>query len=132
GWTATTPAVGGTGPVTETIGTLPAGSAPVVFTMIVNVNSNTTPGANAVNNTATIASPTDADGITGNNTATDHATVQTLADVGVTKTGPAGPILAGDNITYTITVNNTGPSDAQTVHLSDVVPTNTTFVSMAQ
>ena len=50
----------------------------------------------------------------------------------MTKTAAAGPVLAGNPITYTITVSNAGPSDAQTVALSDIVPTNTTFVSDAQ
>ena len=50
----------------------------------------------------------------------------------MTKTTAAGPVLAGDTIAYTITVSNAGPSDAQTVALTDVVPANTTFVSDAQ
>ena len=58
--------------------------------------------------------------------------VATQADVSVTKTAAAGPVVAGDTITYTITVANAGPSDAQTVALTDLVPANTTFVSDAQ
>ena len=44
----------------------------------------------------------------------------------------AGPVLAGTDITYTITVLNTGPSDAQTVALTDPLPADTTFVSDTQ
>jgi uncharacterized repeat protein (TIGR01451 family) len=54
------------------------------------------------------------------------------ADVSVTNTAAAGPVFAGNTITYTITVANAGPSDAQTVALSDLIPANTTFVSDAQ
>ena len=50
----------------------------------------------------------------------------------VTKTSAAGPVLAGNDITYTITVLNTGPSDAQTVALTDPLPADTTFVSDTQ
>jgi uncharacterized repeat protein (TIGR01451 family) len=52
--------------------------------------------------------------------------------VSVTKTAPAGPVTAGNTITYTINVSNLGPNDAQTVALSDVIPANTTFVSDTQ
>lgn len=54
-----------------------------------------------------------------------------VADVSVTKSGP--PILvAGNNVSYTVTVTNNGASDAQTVTLTDVLPAGTTFVSEAQ
>jgi uncharacterized repeat protein (TIGR01451 family) len=53
------------------------------------------------------------------------------ADLDVTKSGPA-TITAGNNITYTVGVTNNGPSDAQSVMLSDMLPAGTTFVSEAQ
>ena len=67
-----------------------------------------------------------------NNSSTVTTNVLTEADVSVTKTTAAGPVLAGDTVAYTITVLNAGPSDAQTVALTDLVPANTTFVSDAQ
>ncbi|HEV3446703.1 MAG TPA: DUF4214 domain-containing protein, partial [Gemmataceae bacterium] len=45
-----------------------------------------------------------------------------------TKTGPA-TVTAGTNITYTLSVTNNGPSDAQGVSLTDTLPPGTTFVS---
>ena len=51
------------------------------------------------------------------------------ADVAVTKNGP-GTIIAGNNVTYTLGVTNSGPIDAQGVSLVDVVPAGTTFVSL--
>ena len=65
-------------------------------------------------------------------TNTVSAPAADLADVTVTKTTAAGPVLAGNDITYTITVLNTGPSDAQTVALTDPLPADTTFVSDTQ
>ena len=50
------------------------------------------------------------------------------ADLKVVKTAP-GIVTAGTDLTYTITLNNNGPSDAQNVVVSDVLPANTTFVS---
>jgi uncharacterized repeat protein (TIGR01451 family) len=54
-----------------------------------------------------------------------------VADLAVAKTGPAS-ITKGSNGTYTVTVSNAGPSTANSVALTDVVPTGTTFVSEAQ
>src|SRR5262249_38134785 len=47
----------------------------------------------------------------------------------VTNSGPAS-LLAGTNATYTITLTNNGPSDAQNVVLTDTLPTGSVFVSL--
>ena len=60
--------------------------------------------------------------------ATDHDAIDTEADVAITKTGPAS-IVAGNPLVYTITVTNTGPSDAAGVVVSDATPTGLVFVS---
>ncbi|HEX5732756.1 MAG TPA: HYR domain-containing protein [Blastocatellia bacterium] len=57
------------------------------------------------------------------------ATVTT--DVSVTKSGPH-QASAGTNITYTVSVINRGPDDAQNVVMTDGMPANTTFVSETQ
>jgi uncharacterized repeat protein (TIGR01451 family)/CSLREA domain-containing protein len=51
------------------------------------------------------------------------------ADLAITKTDSPDPVVAGANLTYTITVTNNGPNAAQGVSLSDAIPANTTFVS---
>jgi uncharacterized repeat protein (TIGR01451 family) len=53
------------------------------------------------------------------------------ADLVLTKTGPP-TIVAGNNISYVITVTNNGPSNAADVTLTDPLPAGTTFVSVAQ
>ena len=50
------------------------------------------------------------------------------ADVSITKTGPAST-LRDQDVTYTITVTNNGPSTASNVVVTDVLPAGTTFVS---
>ena len=55
-------------------------------------------------------------------TATDSDPITSRADLGITKTGPVS-IVAGNPLVYTITVTNTGPSDAAGVVVSDATPT---------
>ena len=126
GWTTTTPPVGGTGNVTATTDSL-ANGASAAFTLVVRVNPNAASGT-AVANSAAVASAT-ADPNAANNTATATTTVTTAADVGVSKMAPA-TATDGTNITYAIPVTNNGPSNAPNVSMTDVVPANTTFVSV--
>src|SRR5947208_152875 len=55
-------------------------------------------------------------------------TVTEIADLSVAKTGPAA-VNAAQNLTYTITVTNNGPSDAATVVVRDTLPASVTFVA---
>lgn len=50
------------------------------------------------------------------------------ADLSITKTA-AATVNAGQNITYTITVTNNGPTTASAVQVLDTIPAGTTFVS---
>ncbi|HLY27384.1 MAG TPA: choice-of-anchor Q domain-containing protein, partial [Aggregatilineales bacterium] len=124
----TNPAVGATGTITCTANTL-ANGASASFSVVLNVNS-ATPDATTLTNSASVISST-GDPNTANNTATSSGTVVAKADLQVTKTGPSSAY-PGQNISYTITVSNTGPLSAQAVSLTDNVPANTTFVSESQ
>ena len=128
-FTLTNPALGGTGAITGTVGTLILGAS-ATFTVVVLV-SPSTPAGTVISNTAEVTAAT-FDPNLSNNSQTVKTDVATEADLSVTKTAAAGPVVAGNDITYTITVANAGPSDAQTVAMTDVVPANTTFVSDAQ
>src|SRR5215210_7806742 len=55
-----------------------------------------------------------------------------VADLSVTVTDQSDPVTAGNNVVYTITAHNDGPSDGFSVTLSDVMPPGTTFVSATQ
>ncbi|WP_198284585.1 beta-propeller fold lactonase family protein [Beggiatoa alba] len=87
--------------------------------------------ANALG-TATLqatVTPTVYDPTTANNTATRSVTVTTpAADLGVSLTASPSPILVGNNLTYTATVTNAGPSTANTVTITQTLPTGTTIV----
>ncbi|MBV8518369.1 MAG: ExeM/NucH family extracellular endonuclease [Acidobacteria bacterium] len=127
GWSCTTPAVGANGTISCTNATFAVGSA--MFTLTVNVAPSVAAGT-VLSNTASITSNT-GDGSPGNESATTTTTVATSADLSVTKTDSPDPVTAGNNLTYTITVNNAGPSFAATVSLADTLPAGTTFVSLA-
>lgn len=54
------------------------------------------------------------------------------ADVAIGMTGSPDPVTAGGDVTYTITVTDTDAAiSAANLSLSDSVPTNTTFTSLA-
>ena len=78
-------------------------------------------------NTAVVSSATP-DPDPNNNTSTDATPVAASADVAVTKSGNPSPVPAGGVLTYTVVVSNSGPSDAQSVTLTDAVPPELTGV----
>ncbi len=121
-----TPTVGTNGTVTCTWASL-ANGATATFTLVVKTSSSAT---GSVSNTATVSTSTN-DTNSGNNTSTATTTLSASADVSVTKTGPTTAVQNQD-VSYTIIVTNNGPSDAQTVTLSDPLPATTTFVSNTQ
>ncbi len=125
-FSCTNPAVGANGTVTCTIATL-AANATAVFSLTVNVPSTTTSGT-VLSNTASVSTDTSTGEESGGTTATANTTVTTSADLSITKTGPSA-ILAGQNIVYTVTVTNNGPSQATALTITDPTPAGLTFVS---
>ena len=126
GWTSTTPAVGGTGTVASTAGTLANGTT-ATFTLVVNVDEDTPP-TTTIFNTANAASAT-LDPNTANNGGTAATDISPLADLSVAKSDSADPVAPGSNLTYTIILNNNGPNNAHNLQLTDPLPAGTTFVS---
>ncbi|HEV3117775.1 MAG TPA: DUF11 domain-containing protein, partial [Gemmataceae bacterium] len=126
-FTVTNPAVGGTGTTTATIATLSAGSS-ATFVIVDHVVPSA-PGSSTISNTADVS--TTSSNSSGQTTSTVNANVATAAHIVTVKTGPAS-VTAGTDLTYTITLQNAGPSDAQNMLLTDSVPANTTFVSFTE
>ncbi len=52
------------------------------------------------------------------------------SDLGIAVTGSPDPAIAGNNLTYTITVTNNGPNAATEVSVTDALPSGTSFVSV--
>ncbi|MFN0112301.1 MAG: hypothetical protein ACKVZH_25855 [Blastocatellia bacterium] len=70
------------------------------------------------------------DPVQANNTnVCDTVNLIFLADLSGTKTAAPDPVIAGNQLTYTITANNAGPSAALNEMISDPLPVGTVFLS---
>ncbi|HJQ98866.1 MAG TPA: DUF11 domain-containing protein [Candidatus Polarisedimenticolaceae bacterium] len=85
--------------------------------------------AGDVNDTAR-ASASTPDPNTSNNTATGRVTFVASADLAIAKSATPNPVVAGNNLTYTITISNAGPSPANNVVVTDTIPGQTSVVSV--
>jgi len=113
-----------------TIGTLPVGGQ-VTYRLTVRLSPSYAGDGSDVANTAT-ATPTsrdpdpsdnlDAAGLPGGSPA------PASVDLSVTRSAPASAT-AGDAVTYTFTVANAGPSDAQGVVVTGTLPAGLTYIS---
>jgi uncharacterized repeat protein (TIGR01451 family) len=124
--TCGTPAPNNPGTVNCSLQPLGSGGS-AQFTLTANISPSF---SGTLNNTATVTGG-NADPNPNNNSQTASATVSASADLTINKTGPASAN-AGSDITYTITLTNSGPSAASAVSLTDSTPANTTFVSESQ
>jgi uncharacterized repeat protein (TIGR01451 family) len=117
----------GTSTVTCTLSSL-ASCADEVITLVVNAPAGT-PSGTILTHTAAVTSAT-ADPDTTNNSETESTTVLVLSpELVLTKTAAPEPVVAGQNLTYTIDVDNTSVAAASAVVVSDTIPAGTTFVS---
>lgn len=98
---------------------LPVNSSQV-YTVTANLHSDAT---GDLVNTAVIAAPA---GVTEtddtNNTSTDTDTIDVQVDLTITKDDGVSEYIPGTSLTYTITVQNSGPSDAVGAAISDALP----------
>ena len=78
-------------------------------------------------NTATIASDSDETN-PNDNTSTLTTPVKAMVNLFLTKTASASLVGAGDTFSYTITLDNFGPSDAVDVNVKDLLPEHITTV----
>jgi uncharacterized repeat protein (TIGR01451 family) len=125
----TIPLQGATGPVTCSTASF-ADQASASFTLQVRANANAT---GTISNTATVSSTTpDAD--TADNTSTSDLTVSESigADIRLTKSADPATAAPGSTITYTVTATNIGSEIAGNVVITDPIPAQTTFVSVAE
>ena len=96
------------------------------ITMVVTgtVGSNVT---GAITNTAQVFADT-ADTNAANNTSSASSTVNTSTQLQIVKNDLTDPVYAGDTYLYEIVITNTGPSDALNVVITDVLPSQVSYV----
>jgi len=104
--------------------TTQTGRVTLTYTVTANDGMN-------IDDVATASSPTPDPNLT-NNKAEVNLTVTALADLGLTKNGPATAIAGVPNgISWTLQVKNTGPSAATNVVITDDVPAGVTITGVS-
>ena len=106
-----------------TIGLL-APSRSATLTMVATVNAS-----GPYTNSATVSATT-RDPNLDNNTASAAPVPVPSADLGISKSVDNTHPYIGSNVTFTVTVTNTGPSDATGVNVVDTLPSGYTLVSV--
>lgn len=111
-------ATAGTGSINTPVTLLSGGTA--TFTVIATLQPSS---SGSLVNAASITAPSGfVDAALGNNTSTDTDSIGELSDLAVTKSHVPAVIVPGQPVDWTITVNNLGPSTAQTASISDSLP----------
>ena len=108
-------------PTVKGLGDLAPGAA-TSFTFTVSIHAN---ALGTITNRATVTSDT-IDTQTVDNASAWAVTVQTFADLNIAKAVTGGSTNAGEDLVYTITVTNAGPSLARNVRVIDTLPAGTT------
>ena len=113
------------GVVTADLGTIDPGNTATI-TIIVDVNNDAT---GTLTNTASVSAPNESD--TSNNDDDAQTTVNPEIDILLEKVDNDNDqtLTPGDDITYTLTVTNLGPSTATGVVVTDTLPDEVTFVT---
>lgn len=107
-----------------TIGLPPSGAS---RTLTVTVTVGSSAAVSALNNTVELITVTEPDTDPTNNLATEPTDVIREVDIRIQKFDSAAPVIAGSgpsNLTYVITAENNGPSDATGLVVSDQLLTN--------
>ena len=100
----------------------------VTFTIQATLDFSVADGTNVINTASATSSTLDPNA--GNNSGSASIVALNKSDLFVTKKANLTSVKATQNLVYTVSVKNLGPSRAAAVTLNDPVPAPSTFVSM--
>jgi uncharacterized repeat protein (TIGR01451 family) len=103
---------------------LAAGASYPAITVVVNVLQT---AGSSLTNTAAVSGGGQTN--TSNDSASDPTTVVSSSDLSLSKTVNNPNPIQGQNVTFTITLTNSGPSNATNVVVADALPAGLAFVS---
>ncbi|MDX2776495.1 CARDB domain-containing protein [Streptomyces caniscabiei] len=107
--------------------TISAGQT-VPITLTVRVDADMT-GGSTLNNSASVSSATPDPDMSNNTGGPDTVTIDSSADLAITKTHSTPDFTAGNNESYNLAVTNNGPSDVTSFTISDSLASDLTYVS---
>ncbi|MDO8648989.1 MAG: hypothetical protein Q7R81_04375 [Candidatus Peregrinibacteria bacterium] len=117
--------------ITCNVGTL-ADDQVKTLLLVFNVPTQNNCSQTTVQNTATVSTSTTESSTSNNTSQTVSTTIlcqtSNTTDVTITKTG-ASTVTRGSTLTYTLTVNSSGPATAQNVVITDPIPAGLTYNS---
>ncbi|PRY90342.1 gliding motility-associated C-terminal domain-containing protein, partial [Mongoliibacter ruber] len=115
------------GVVTWSLGTVEAGeSIDLELTVLVDEDLS---GGTTIRNIATVESPDDPEGPKENDPEDVVVEDDAQANLTIQKSAMSGTVGAGEELTYQITISNSGTGSAQDVIVTDPIPEGTAFVS---
>lgn len=109
---------------------IPTIAVGATVTITINGTLASAAGAHAVSGSATVSAGTP-DSDLGNNTSSVSRDSVVVSDVAVGVAADSTRIQPGGTVTYTATVTDNGPSDADSVFLTDVIPTGLTVQTVS-
>ncbi len=116
------------GTVNDGIASLPSGASATID-LVAQVGAGVA-GNTTLSDTATV-SASSYDPNSANNSSTAQTTVQPQANLAVSVSAPAS-VIAGNDLTYTVTVSNSGPLAAQDVTVASSLPAGLTLEGQSQ
>jgi len=123
--TITSPNVGSTGSITFNLSPVLLPNEEFSVEIVVKANFPLDNNATIQN----IAHVSCAEDTSGKDSSTVSITIHSSPNLSIDKEGTPNPVQAGENITYTITIVNSGDMNAHNVIITDSTPADTTFVS---